>query len=82
MEHNKKRPDVPAVAEKTVGAAITGIAGTLSQACRYLFSGKSFGGRMSSHYLSKNEIAGVKGIIFMASRYIPRVILPRIAQRI
>lgn len=63
MEHNKKRPDPPAIAEKTVGVAIA----TLKN--RYpglplLASGKSFGGRMTSHYLSKNPEAGVKAIIF------------------
>jgi predicted alpha/beta-hydrolase family hydrolase len=63
MEQNKKRPDMPAVAEKTVGAAITALQKRYPTLPLFV-SGKSFGGRMSSHYLSKNEIAGVKGIIF------------------
>lgn len=63
MEQNKKRPDVPAVAEKTVGAAIVALQERYP-ALPLFVSGKSFGGRMSSHYLSKNEVAGVKGIIF------------------
>src|SRR6478735_3717174 len=53
-EQKKKRPDVPAVAHKTIEAAI--------QKAKELFptipvyaGGKSFGGRMSSQYSAKPE---------------------------
>lgn len=62
-ENKKGRPDSPAVAHQTIEAAI--------QKARELFpdlplfaSGKSFGGRMSSQYLSTHPDAPVKGIIF------------------
>lgn len=63
IEYAKKRADVPAVAHKTVEAAI-------QHACdRYpklpLFaSGKSFGGRMSSQFLALHPSPFVNGIIF------------------
>jgi predicted alpha/beta-hydrolase family hydrolase len=63
-ELKKKRPDVPAVAHKTIEAAI--------QKTKELFpsiplftGGKSFGGRMTSQYLSKQESEDVKGIFFV-----------------
>ena len=63
-EQKKKRPDVPAVAHKTIEAAI--------QKTKELFpstplfsGGKSFGGRMTSQYLSKQEVSDVKGIVFV-----------------
>jgi predicted alpha/beta-hydrolase family hydrolase len=63
-ELKKKRPDVPAVAHKTIEAAI--------QKARELFpkipiytGGKSFGGRMSSQYLAKQEAKDVSGLIFV-----------------
>lgn len=63
VEHKKGRPDNPAVAHKTIESAVNH--------CRDLFpslplfvSGKSFGGRMSSQYLSAHPHAAVKGIIF------------------
>lgn len=63
MEAKKRRPDFPAVAEKTVAAALDYAAeraGTLP-----LFaSGKSFGGRMTSQYLAKKKDDRVRGIVF------------------
>lgn len=63
-ELKKKRPDVPAVAHKTIEAAI--------QKTKELFpsiplfaGGKSFGGRMTSQYLSKQVSEDVKGIVFV-----------------
>ena len=63
-ELKKKRPDVPPVAHKTIEAAI--------QKTKELFpstplfaGGKSFGGRMTSQYLSKQESEDVKGIVFV-----------------
>jgi predicted alpha/beta-hydrolase family hydrolase len=62
-ENKKGRPDSPAVAHQTIKAAI--------EKTRELFpkiplfvGGKSFGGRMSSQYLSENHDDAVKGLIF------------------
>ncbi len=62
-ENSKKRPDVPAVAHKTIEAAIANAQQSFSSLPLFV-SGKSFGGRMSSQYLSLHPKAGVKGIIF------------------
>jgi uncharacterized protein len=63
MEHNKKRPDMPAVAEKTIATAISYLAEHYPKIPLFV-SGKSFGGRMSSQYLSKNSNLPVKSIVF------------------
>lgn len=61
-ENKKGRPDVPAVAHQTIEAAI---AHAKKQTEQPLFlSGKSFGGRMSSQYLSTHHDTNAKGIIF------------------
>jgi len=62
-ENNKRRPDVPAVAYKTIEAAIHK-ARKQYPTLPLFISGKSFGGRMSSQYLSTHPDADVKGIIF------------------
>ena len=62
-ENGKKRPDPPQIAEKTVGAVL-GKAKELYPKLPIFAVGKSFGGRMSSHYLSKNFPPFVKGIVF------------------
>lgn len=62
-ENKKGRPDVPAVAHKTIEAAINH-AGKQYPSLPLFISGKSFGGRMSSQYLSTHHDAEVKGIIF------------------
>ena len=62
-ENKKGRPDVPAVAHHTIEAAITHAQKTFPELPLFA-SGKSFGGRMSSQYLSANANANVKGIIF------------------
>lgn len=62
-EQKKKRPDVPAVTHKTIEAAIHK-AHELFPSVPLFVSGKSFGGRMSSQYLSLHTNAHVKGIIF------------------
>jgi predicted alpha/beta-hydrolase family hydrolase len=62
-ENKKGRPDVPAVAQKTIEAAIAK-AQQLSADLPVLVAGKSFGGRMSSQYLSTHPESLVKGIIF------------------
>src|SRR5689334_1580164 len=61
-ENKKGRPDVPAVAHQTIEAAI---AHAKKQTELPLFlSGKSFGGRMSSQYLSAHHDTKARGIIF------------------
>lgn len=63
MEQKKKRPDVPAVAHKTVEAAANKAHELFPSLPLYL-SGKSFGGRMSSQFLSIEKPLLVNGIIF------------------
>ena len=63
VEHKKGRPDVPAVAHKTIEAAIDK-AYKLFPSVPLFISGKSFGGRMSSQYLSLHPHPAVKGIVF------------------
>jgi predicted alpha/beta-hydrolase family hydrolase len=62
-ENKKGRPDTPAVAHQTIEAAINK-AHDLFPDLPLFASGKSFGGRMSSQYLSTHGEAPVKGIIF------------------
>jgi uncharacterized protein len=63
MENGKKRPDPPAIAEKTVGKVIT-TAHDLYPHLPLTAGGKSFGGRMTSQRLSKECPSFVKGIVF------------------
>lgn len=62
-EHKKGRPDTPAVAHKTIEAAITR-ARALNPDLPLFASGKSFGGRMSSQYLATHPDSPVSGIVF------------------
>ena len=62
-ENKKGRPDLPAVAHKTIEAAISK-AKELFPDLPLFAAGKSFGGRMSSQYLSAHPDASVKGMIF------------------
>jgi predicted alpha/beta-hydrolase family hydrolase len=62
-EAKKKRPDFAPVAEKTVETVIR-FAISQTPALPLFAAGKSFGGRMSSQYLSKNAGANVKGLVF------------------
>ena len=62
-ENKKGRPDVPAVAWQTIEAAIKK-AQKLFPLLPLFIAGKSFGGRMSSQYLSAHTDTSVKGIIF------------------
>ena len=64
MENKKKRPDVAAVAEKTVGAALEQAKSLVPSGVPLYAAGKSFGGRMSARYLSANDKGFVKGIVF------------------
>ena len=63
MEKQQRRPDTPAVAHKTIEAAIRK-SEKLFPTLPLFVSGKSFGGRMSSQYLSEYSDTAVKGIIF------------------
>ncbi len=62
MENKKGRPDKPVVAHQTIAAAISK-AQELFPSLPLFISGKSFGGRMSSQYLSEHNKYAVKGII-------------------
>jgi len=62
-ENKKGRPDTPPVAHKTIEAAISK-AQKLFPMLPLFVAGKSFGGRMTSQYLSAHHHAEVKGIIF------------------
>ncbi len=62
-EHKKGRPDTPAVAHQTIAAAITK-AHELFPSLPLFAAGKSFGGRMTSQYLSVTPRLEIKGIIF------------------
>jgi len=62
-ENKKGRPDTPVVAHQAIEAAIFK-AGELFPTLPLFVSGKSFGGRMSSQYLSTHHDTKVKGIIF------------------
>ena len=62
-ENKKGRPDTPAVAHQTIEAAINK-AEKLFPKLPLFVSGKSFGGRMTSQYMSTHHDTPVKGIIF------------------
>ncbi len=64
MENGKKRPDPPAIAEKTVEVVIAKT-NELYPGLPLFVGGKSFGGRMSSQKLSKETPEFVRGIIFV-----------------
>lgn len=63
MENGRKRPDPPAIAEKTAEAALHR-AHELFPDLPIIAAGKSFGGRMTSQLLSKKEIPFVRSIVF------------------
>lgn len=62
-ENKKGRPDTPAVAHQTIEAAINKAQSLLPELPLFV-GGKSFGGRMSSQYLSANPVKAVKGLVF------------------
>ena len=62
-ENKKGRPDLPAVAHKTIEAAILK-AQNLFPDLPLFVAGKSFGGRMTSQYMAAHPNDTVKGIIF------------------
>jgi len=62
-ENKKGRPDTPAVAHQAIEAAIKK-AQKLFPDLPLFVAGKSFGGRMSSQYLSAHHDVTIKGVIF------------------
>ena len=62
-ENKKGRPDTPAVAHQTIEAAMNK-AKKLLPGVSVFGAGKSFGGRMTSQYMSSNHDSVIKGIIF------------------
>ncbi|MEP7373973.1 MAG: alpha/beta family hydrolase [Chitinophagaceae bacterium] len=70
MENKKGRPDTPAVAHQTIESVIAK-AKKLFPDLPLFVAGKSFGGRMASQYLSANNDAAIKGIIFYGFPLLP-----------
>ncbi|MET0335460.1 MAG: alpha/beta family hydrolase [Rhizobacter sp.] len=64
MENGSKRPDVPAVAQATVRAAVAEARRRLPGVPLFA-GGKSFGGRMSSQAQAESVLEGVSGLIFV-----------------
>lgn len=62
-ENKKGRPDTPPVAHQTIEAAVSKAAELYPELPLFV-AGKSFGGRMSSQYLSAHHHPAVKGVIF------------------
>ena len=63
MEKGKKRPDVPAVAIKTIEGVLNAVHEMFPDQ-RVVAAGKSFGGRMTSHCLAKHDFPFVKAIVY------------------
>ena len=63
MENKKGRPDAPAVAHQAIETAIVK-AQKLFPKLPLFVAGKSFGGRMTSQYLSTHPHDEIKGIVF------------------
>jgi predicted alpha/beta-hydrolase family hydrolase len=64
MEARKHRPDPPAVAERTVEAAVAAAAREFAGLPLFA-GGKSFGGRMTSQAASRAPLSGVLGLVFL-----------------
>lgn len=64
MEMGKKRPDPPALAERTVRVVMDKAHELFTDTC-IIGAGKSFGGRMTSQYLSQSPPDFVKGMVFV-----------------
>lgn len=64
MERRARRPDPPAVAERTVRAAATEAAGA-APGLPLVAGGKSFGGRMTSGAQANEPLPGVRGLVFV-----------------
>lgn len=64
MEKRTHRPDPPAVAERTVVAAVAAASREFG-ALALFAGGKSFGGRMTSQAASREPLPGVGGLVFL-----------------
>ncbi len=64
MEKRAHRPDPPAVAERTVVAAVAAASSELDGMALFA-GGKSFGGRMTSQAASREPLPGVRGLVFL-----------------
>jgi predicted alpha/beta-hydrolase family hydrolase len=64
MERGSKRPDPPALAQATVGAAVAA-AHRLKPKLPLIAGGKSFGGRMTSQAQAKAPLPEVRGLAFL-----------------
>jgi uncharacterized protein len=64
MEAKSKRPDVPAVAQRAVRAAVADAARLLPD-LPLLAGGKSFGGRMTSRAQAQSPLLAVRGLVFL-----------------
>ncbi|HEY7532660.1 MAG TPA: alpha/beta family hydrolase [Nitrospiraceae bacterium] len=64
MERRSRRPDAPALAHKTVRAAVTELS-RLAPELALIAGGKSFGGRMTSQAQAASPLPGVRGLAFL-----------------
>jgi predicted alpha/beta-hydrolase family hydrolase len=64
MERHARRPDPPAVAERTVRAAVLE-ATRAAPGLPLVAGGKSFGGRMTSAAQANEPLPGVRGLVFL-----------------
>lgn len=63
MENRKGRPDVPAIAQRTILSVIEEVS-RLYPNQRIVLAGKSFGGRMASQTMAKYPAANIRALIF------------------
>jgi uncharacterized protein len=64
MEHGRKRPDTPKLAQATVRAAVAEASRLLPE-LTLVAGGKSFGGRMTSQAQAASPLPGVRGLMFL-----------------
>jgi hypothetical protein len=64
MAEGKRRPDPPAVAVAAVRRAVDAARG-IAPGLALFAGGKSFGGRMTSTAASQDELAAVRGLVFL-----------------
>ena len=63
MQQGSKRPDRPALAQRTVRAAVAAAA-SVAPTLPLIAGGKSFGGRMTSQAQAETPLANVMGLVF------------------
>ncbi len=64
MEQGSRRPDPPALAQRTVRAAVAE-ASRRAPGLPLFAGGKSFGGRMTSQAQAESPLPGVRGLVFL-----------------